>query len=151
MYFDRFVSRRGLKPSPGQYGLWIKPRDHYRKYRHIRSFKMSKYRDSSRARLPESEHGEQAEDPDLKATYPAIHEYLTEPDEDASGDNRTATLLFFAQDGVFKLCLNDRAVDATLWASGRSWEEAMLSLEVMLTTGAPPWRIAPKSKGRRRN
>jgi predicted RNase H-like HicB family nuclease len=84
----------------------------------------------------------------------ALGEYLTlEVWEDGTA-RRTSTLLMFIEDGVWKVCLRDRANSRTLWRAGESPEEALAALEAALEGDATDWRRdhweGDKGKPRRR-
>lgn len=80
---------------------------------------------------------------------PALTEYLTAGTWEDGTTRETSTLLVFWQDGIYKVCLNDRASEKTLWASGGSILDALDALEAMLATGQGEWRESA-SKGHRR-
>jgi len=85
----------------------------------------------------------------LEADHPLLMEYLTQTAFEDGSERETATLLIFAAEGVWKICLNDRAEDQALWASGSDVASAMEALERMLDTAAPDWRRTAKRPGRK--
>lgn len=106
--------------------------------------------------VPVEIQGEGAGDADdglLSSMFPAITEYLTESRRCDDGVMRTSTLLLIADQGAWKLCLNDRPKQRSLWASGTSLEGAMRALEANLAGGGTGWRKSDqgpqKGKGRR--
>lgn len=79
-------------------------------------------------------------DVQLASLLPAVAEYLfTSSYEDGTMRQRS-TLLLFYEDGLCKVCLNDRAEGRTMWRSGCSAWEALEALEQALASGAIDWR-----------
>lgn len=60
---------------------------------------------------------------------------------------RTATLLVFLEDGQLKVCLNDRDAERSLWRSGTSLEDALLSVEIALQGDGCDWRKSQSGNG----
>lgn len=79
--------------------------------------------------------------------YPALHEYLTAETYDDGSPRQTSTMLFFVEDGGFKLCFCDRDLDRTVWAHDDSIEECLLSLEAVLSSGTAVWRKSGQRRG----
>lgn len=82
---------------------------------------------------------------EFSAKYPAIWEYLTLEQFDDKTARETSTLLVLTEDGCVKLCLNDRAANATCWVSGATMTAAMTKLEASLASGEAEFRSRPKS------
>lgn len=81
-----------------------------------------------------------ARDAVMEELFPALAEYLTATVIGESIQRRTATLLLFAEDGVFKVALNDRQEAMSAWASGDTVQEAIEALEASLEAGEASWR-----------
>jgi len=81
-----------------------------------------------------------ARDPVMEEMFPALAEYLTAVAIGEDRQRKTATLLLFAEDGVFKICLNDRQEALSAWASGPTVQEAIEALEASLEAGEAAWR-----------
>lgn len=81
-----------------------------------------------------------ARDACMEAEYPCLSEYLLLRNFDDGSERETATLLVFAAEGLWKCCLNDRAEEKTLWASGTTYSDALTALESMLSGGGAEWR-----------
>jgi hypothetical protein len=81
------------------------------------------------------------------APLPAIWEYLTTFSWDDGSERAASTLLIFGEPGVIKVCLNDRAVEMSLWAAGSSLGEALLALEQALASGTGEWRVKSQAGG----
>lgn len=90
------------------------------------------------------------DDPTISTGYPAIWEYLAEPAKDARGQLVAATLTLFLEDGLVKLCLNDRASGATAWASAGTLADAVAQMEDRLADGSVEWRRARTPQGKSR-
>lgn len=92
-----------------------------------------------------AEGGAQAvpEDAAVQGMFPSLWEYLTAV-KYGDGDARVpSTLLIFAEDGMFKVCLNDRDSSAASWSSGSDILGAVASLEGRLASGTAEWRVKP--------
>lgn len=81
-----------------------------------------------------------ARDEEFERLCPALAEYLTAAIEGEGRQRKTATLLLFAEDGCFKVCLNDRQEALSAWASGSTIQEAIEALEASLQAGEASWR-----------
>jgi len=88
-----------------------------------------------------------ASDPTMQLLYPAIADYLTRRLVDGKIID-TATLLLFAEEGQFKLCLSDRDGGVVVFRAGKTVEEALGSLESCLIDGSADWREKRPQKGR---
>lgn len=91
-----------------------------------------------------------ASDVSLAATMPAIHEYLTDRDSGGPVARQTATFTVFAEDGLFRVCLNDRQEGLTCWSSGETLGGAMEALEALLASGEAVWRRSTIGRGKSR-
>jgi len=80
----------------------------------------------------------------MATSYPAVWEHLTESAWASGKPRTTSTLMVFAEDGLFKLCLHDRSSGRTAWLSGPSLTAALISLERGLEENTVEWR---KDKG----
>jgi len=90
-----------------------------------------------------------ARDVVMEAEYPLMTEYLVTRTFEDGSERETSTLLVFAAEGVWKVCLNDRAEQRALWASGASYGDALAALEKLLDSGAETWRpYKPYKKGK---
>lgn len=86
-------------------------------------------------------------DSDFSAAYPALWEYVTV--RSFHGKPReTATMLFFREDGQWKLCLCDRDTDRVLFRSGDSVTECLESIEKALVSPRADWRGSRRSARR---
>jgi hypothetical protein len=103
---------------------------------------------SAAAKPPSEAAAIESNDPVMSESYPALHEFLTVKRKPGGGSRQTSTLLLLAEDGQWKVCLNDRDACASLWATGISAGDAMAKLEAALQGGSPSWRRWPESNGR---
>jgi hypothetical protein len=86
-----------------------------------------------------------ASDPELSSRFPALAEFLTEALTDEGRPRVTSTLGVSCEDGVWKLCLTDRAQagekwDFKLWKSGATLFAAFQAVDAELQGGSPEWR-----------
>lgn len=51
-----------------------------------------------------------------------------------------SSLVVFVEDGLFKACLTEKDSNSVLWASCKSFDELLESLEARLTDDQPDWR-----------
>ena len=89
---------------------------------------------------PEADPKNYAEDPEFAEDFPALSEFLLIRKMDDGTVRQGASLLIFAEDGVWKACLNDRAEERTLWCSGSTFADLLDALEAMLQSDSPQWR-----------
>jgi hypothetical protein len=92
-----------------------------------------------------------AGDIELASRCPALVEYLTEREDEEGRARTTSTLLVAAEDGVWKVCLTDRASptgnwDYKAWKSGDTIMEALMALDRDLQENTLEWRKFPKWK-----
>ena len=80
--------------------------------------------------------------------FPLLHEYVTAVTWADGSPRITSSLLIFFEDGIFKACINDRAAGRSGWATGKTVDQALSSLEAMLAGDRVEWRKA-KAPGRR--
>lgn len=81
--------------------------------------------------------------------YAAIMEYLTADKWPEGEERQVSTLLVFSEDGIFKVCLNDRDMGRSLWVSGPSIPDALEALESTLRHGGGEWRASGQFKGKK--
>jgi hypothetical protein len=83
------------------------------------------------------------------ALWPLVMEMVVEP-RYADGSSRvTASLLIFAEDGLFKVCLNDRDCMRSAWATGRTPEAALDALDAALRSDRVEWRTSRPGGGKK--
>lgn len=92
-----------------------------------------------------------ARDTVMEADRPLLMEYLTAMTFADGSERQTSTLLVFAAEGLWKVCLNDRAEEQALWASGPDVASALDALERMLDTEAPDWRRTARPQARKKS
>lgn len=87
---------------------------------------------------------------DLAGLYPTLWEYIASVRWEDGTARQPSSLLLFIEDGYAKLCLNDRELQRTGWATGASVAEAAEALEAALATGRIEWRKARPQGGKPR-
>lgn len=105
---------------------------------------MAKFLGSAKAKPTTVKAGLAAVDAEMSKQYPALMEFMTITVNDDKTPRETATVLIFAEAGLFKGCLSDRETQQTLWASSDTFEGLLEALEAMLQSGSPQWRQASK-------
>ena len=124
----------------------------YRKAMPRKEDDVSKFlRQSGGVNEPEgADHRPEGTDTRWVGECPALAEYLFTSRDDQGKIRQRATLLVFYEDGLCKVCLNDRASGASLWRSGESFEAAIRALEHSLQRGDGDWRRSPSVASRKR-
>jgi hypothetical protein len=79
---------------------------------------------------------------DIRLNWPALGEYLFTEKYPDGVQRQRSTLTVMAGDAEgWKMVLNDRQENRSLWATGGTLEEAMMALEVALEAEHTPWRL----------
>lgn len=81
---------------------------------------------------------------------PKLVEYCTEECWDDGSPRETATVLVFSEGGMWKGCINDRALARKGWASGATLEALLIAFEAGLVSGALDWRADQGAKPKRK-
>lgn len=84
------------------------------------------------------------------SSLPSLYSYLTDSKWEDGSPRELATLMIFAQDGRWKVCLSDKATGRVCFLSGTTIEEALLSLDEGLGTDEVDWRTAGSGQGRKK-
>lgn len=84
-------------------------------------------------------------DSEFSQAYPACWEYLTVRVFRGS-PRQTSTILFFREDGQWKVCLSDRDTDRVLFRSGDSVSDCFEALEKALASPRADWRASRRSR-----
>jgi hypothetical protein len=84
------------------------------------------------------------------AKCPTLFTFLTDSLWDDGSERQLPTLLFFRDQGHFKVCVSDRALGKVAFVTGDSLEALMTSLEKDLVKGDLDWRVAKGDGPRRR-
>lgn len=77
---------------------------------------------------------------DLLSDYGELVNYLVDTEFDDGSARRTSTLLVFVEDGVVKVCLNDRENGRSAWASGKTLRSALESLNAAVGSDCAEWK-----------
>ena len=84
------------------------------------------------------------QDADFEKQWPCLASWLGETSWDDNTSRETGTMLFFIQDGVLKVCLNDRALNRSVFLSAPSLMCLIDACEAGLECDNLEWR---KKKG----
>lgn len=72
--------------------------------------------------------------------HTCLAEYLTSEAWEDGSARITSSLLIFVEGGLYKACLNDRALERTGWATGPSLEACLASLDAAIASDGIEWR-----------
>lgn len=79
-------------------------------------------------------------DPGMMKVYPVIYAYLTDDTFEDGEARERSTMLLVAEGDLFKACMIDKNADATLWASGATFDDLFACLETRLSDPGSDWR-----------
>jgi hypothetical protein len=85
-----------------------------------------------------------ASDELLSRDYPAVAEYLTAAKWPDGKVRQVSTLLLLAEDGRFKLMVNDRANGRSAWFSGETVLGCLEAAERALSEDRVDWRASTR-------
>jgi hypothetical protein len=91
-------------------------------------------------RKAKAKTGTAVADPAGAKKYPNLHCLMTALVDEEQNERRVATLTVFADDGCYKVCLNERNVSLTLWASSETLDGLWEALEARLSVDDVDWR-----------
>lgn len=86
----------------------------------------------------------------LIANCPLLIDYLTNVKYDDGSVRELSTLNIFIQDGLFKVAVNDRDAEASLYASGETLQLALAAAESRLNANVPDWRFWKSKTGKKK-
>ena len=81
--------------------------------------------------------------------FPTLHEFLTLSRFDDGSQREPGSLTLFADEGLIKVCLNDKAERAVGFVTFHSFAEVLEGLEAVLRENRVDWRRS-KDRGSRR-
>jgi len=79
-------------------------------------------------------------DTDFSASYPTLAAYLTDVRYQDNTPRTTSTVLIFCEQGVLRLCVNDRDNNRSVFFTGETIEAALLSAENAIATNTAEWK-----------
>lgn len=91
-------------------------------------------------RKAKAKTGSAVSDPLAEKKYPNLFTLMTALLDDDKQPRRVATLTLFADDGAFKVCLNERNVSLSLWAASETLEGVWEALEARLSVDDVDWK-----------
>jgi len=85
----------------------------------------------------------------LRDSFPALAAFMTETRWEDGSPREVGTLLFCAEDGRWKVWVNDKGNGVTAWLSAATWPDLLLALERGLAADSLEWRTPRPRKGSR--
>jgi len=73
--------------------------------------------------------------------YPTLHEMLTAIQYEDNQPRTTSTLLVFCENGVLRMCLNDRDNSRSAFFTAETVEDCLQGINDALTAGRVDWRM----------
>jgi len=73
--------------------------------------------------------------------YPTLLSYLSERTYSDNKPRVTSTLLIFVDDGILRICINDRDNNRSAFVTAATFSEALASLESRLLEESLDWRV----------
>lgn len=92
------------------------------------------------AQLPEATDLANYSYSEFERTHPCLYSYLFDETYEDGARRTTATLLFFVERGILKVCLNDRDTGRCVFHAATSVMGALDGLEVGLSEETLDWR-----------
>lgn len=83
--------------------------------------------------------------------YPSLMEHMTDEQWDDGSARKPSTFTVFIEQGLFKVALNDKSLERSLYMSGDSLAECLASIEKALKADAGDWRPWTVKTSRRRS
>jgi len=87
-------------------------------------------------------------DEDSELEYTTLYAYLTDDSWEDGQPRQRSTLILFAEDDSFKVCLTDKDSDMTLWASSKTLSGLFGALEARLNDPEAEWRKRKPFQGK---
>jgi len=81
------------------------------------------------------------DDTEFSRSYPTLAAYLTETKYQDGTPRVTATILIFCENGVLRLCVNDRDNNRSVFFTSETVEGGLLAAENAIATNTAEWRI----------
>lgn len=79
-------------------------------------------------------------DADFKARYPCLADHLTSSQYDDRSPRQTSTILVFCDNGVLRICVNDRDNNRSVFFTSETVEGAFLAAENAISTNTADWK-----------
>jgi len=81
-----------------------------------------------------------AEPCDMACKFENLFAFVSDVTWDDSSKRTPGTMLLMFEDGMFKIMLNDKALNRFAFVSGRTWEEVLTKAELGVRDEALEWR-----------
>lgn len=91
--------------------------------------------------------GPSLNDPSWKEEFPETYAYLCDREYEDGSVRATATLLIFVDNGVLKLCINDRDNNRSAFVDCATFAGLLHALEDGLASGSLDWRSKGQYSG----
>lgn len=104
---------------------------------------VGKYVRASIAKAEQEAARPSAVDPSFRKSYPAVAEFLTDPDDGNGGRRKLAKMTVFFEHNTFKVFLNDVESRKSLCVSSETFQGLWDVLEAAIKSDAPGWRDMP--------
>lgn len=79
-------------------------------------------------------------DADFLRSYPTLAAFLTDTQYDDRSPRTTATILIFCENGILRLCLNDRDNNRSVFFTSETVEGCLICAENALCSNGVEWR-----------
>lgn len=90
--------------------------------------------------LPVGATAPEPEDKKFLRDYPTLFAYLTDERWEDGKARERSTVTLVIEGGLFRACINDRALSRSLWRSGPSLAECLTAIEKALAGPGGDWR-----------
>lgn len=128
-------------------GNWFYPPDAWNRLQHHERYSMAlKYIKAALAASSAGGKGSVPVDAELAKSCPAVAEFMTATTGPDGKARQTSTLTVFTDQDGWKVCLNERDADLSLWAVGTSLLGALAALEERLVAPVVEWRRRSPAK-----
>lgn len=86
-------------------------------------------------------------DHQMASKYPTLFAYLTDRNWGDGSARLTSTILIFVENGVLRVCINDRDNNRSAFVTGVTLEDALNTVETKLCGETMEWRFKQSFNG----
>jgi len=94
--------------------------------------------------------GPSLRDREFVKSYPALHEFLTLQAWEDGEVRVTGTLFLFVEEGMWKLCLNDRDAGCVAFVAAKTFTEVLSCAEEKYIADSLDWRLSKESRSKKK-